>query len=144
MGAKGSASPPPPTPPEKRDEVLRNTLLKLRQQVIKNTERELSSYIKGDDRESCKDVLDTGDWSVFELTDALKLKALESHHQIAIKLDESLRKLDDGTYGACDDCEEEISPGRLKVLPFATRCRDCQEDFEESDISEQGAVTFKL
>lgn len=140
MGAKGSASPPPGD----RDEVLRNTLLKLRQQVIKDTERELSSYIKGDDRQSVEDVLDSGDWSVFELTETLKLKTLESHHQIAIKLDESLRKLDDGSYGVCDDCDEEIGPGRLKVLPFATRCRDCQEDFEESDASEQGSITFKL
>ena len=76
MSAKGSGSPPPP--PKDRGEALRHTLLKLRQKLLKDTERELSSYIKGDDRQSVEDVLDTGDWSVFELTDTLKLKALES------------------------------------------------------------------
>ncbi|MCK4911082.1 MAG: TraR/DksA family transcriptional regulator [Thermodesulfovibrionales bacterium] len=140
MGAKGS----PSSPSGKRDEELRKTLINLREQVIKDTRKELSNYIKGDDRQSVEEVLDTGDWSVFELSDTLKLKALESHRQIVIKFDESIRKLDDGTYGVCDDCDEEISPGRLKIIPFATRCRDCQENFEESDASEQGSTSFKL
>ena len=140
MGAKGAD----PSPSGKRDEALRNTLLKLRDQAIKNTQGELASYIKGDDRQSVEDVLDTGDWSVFELTDTLKLKALESHRQGIIKLDDSIQKLDEGSYGVCDDCAEEISPGRLKVIPFATRCRDCQEVFEQSDASDQNSKTFKL
>ena len=140
MGAKGSASPPP----DGRGEVLRNTLLKLRQQVIKDTQSKLSSYIKGEEHRLVEEVLDSGDWSVFELSDTLKLKALESYRQTVIKLDESLRKLDEGTYGVCDDCDENISPGRLKVLPFATRCRDCQEDFEERETSDQGPTSFKL
>ena len=140
MSAKGTDS----SSSEDLDDALRNQLLKLRQQLIKDTERELSSYIKGDDRQSIEDVLDTGDWSVFELNDTLKQKALESHRQSIIKLDDSIQKLDEGTYGVCDDCDEAISAGRLKVLPFATRCRDCQEDFEESDASDQSTATFKL
>ena len=139
MSAKGSSS------GDDRDrKTLRQGLLKLREQVIKDTESELARYIKGEDRESVENVLDTGDWSVFELTDTLKLKALESHRQTLIKLDESISKLDEGSYGVCDDCDEEISPGRLKVIPFATRCRDCQENFEESGASEQDSPGFKL
>ena len=140
MGVKGSSS----SPSGKRDEELRKTLINLREQVIKKTQGELSSYIKGEDRQSVEDVLDTGDWSVFELSDTLKLKALESHRQSIIKLDESINKLDEGTYGVCDDCNEDISPGRLKVLPFATRCRDCQENFEQSEASDQDTGKFKL
>lgn len=143
MGSKGSSYSPPP-PNKERDESLRKTLIGLREQAIKDTQKELSNYIKSDDRESCKDVLDTGDWSVFELTDTLKIKALESHRQTVIKLDDSIDKLDNGSYGVCDDCSEVIGPGRLKVLPFATRCRDCQEVFEQSDASDQDSKTFKL
>ncbi len=138
MSAKGSSS------GDDRDKALRQSLLKLREQVIKDTQIELSRYIKGEDRESVEDVLDTGDWSVFELTDTLKLNALESHRQTLIKLDESISKLDEGSYGVCDDCEEDISKGRLKVLPFATRCRDCQEDAEEKEASGRASGNVTL
>jgi DnaK suppressor protein len=39
--------------------------------------------------------------------------------------------LREGTYGTCEDCGEEINTERLKVLPFAIYCRDCQEKREE-------------
>jgi RNA polymerase-binding protein DksA len=37
----------------------------------------------------------------------------------------ALRKIDDGTYGICDKCDEEIAPKRLEALPYATRCINC-------------------
>ena len=39
----------------------------------------------------------------------------------------ALARLEDGTFGVCVDCEEEISPKRLAALPWATRCIRCQE-----------------
>ncbi len=42
------------------------------------------------------------------------------------QMDTALRKLDDGTYGACGDCGEEIEEERLKVIPFAEYCLRCQ------------------
>ena len=53
-----------------------------------------------------------------------------------IKIDASLAKLDENTYGICEDCDEPIMPGRLLVLPFAIRCRDCQEIEEEREANE--------
>lgn len=138
MCAAGTSEPGP------QDDELRSTLLKLREKIIKDTQDELSKYIKGEDRQAIEDVLDTGDWSVYELDEGIKLKALESHRQTLIKVDESIRKLDEHTYGRCDDCDDEISPGRLKVLPFATRCRDCQELEEEREASSQDTDTFRL
>jgi RNA polymerase-binding transcription factor DksA len=42
----------------------------------------------------------------------------------------ALGRLDDGSYGRCVDCELEIDPARLAVLPAAARCSFCQELFE--------------
>jgi DnaK suppressor protein len=42
----------------------------------------------------------------------------------------ALGRLKTGTYGACQDCGSRIPSARLRVLPFAVRCRDCQEEFE--------------
>lgn len=46
------------------------------------------------------------------------------------KMDESLRKIEDGTYGVCEGCAEEIDEERLKVMPFATYCVKCKSDTE--------------
>jgi DnaK suppressor protein len=46
-------------------------------------------------------------------------------------IDEALIKIDDGEYGICEECEEEIPLGRLKVLPFARFCVKCKSDIEK-------------
>lgn len=42
----------------------------------------------------------------------------------------ALRKIDAGTYGVCDRCGREINPERLKVLPYAVFCIECQDIVE--------------
>ena len=39
----------------------------------------------------------------------------------------ALRRIDEGTYGICVDCEEPISPARLKAVPWTSRCIYCQQ-----------------
>jgi DnaK suppressor protein len=41
-------------------------------------------------------------------------------------IDQALADLDAGRYGVCIDCEKVIAPKRLKALPFASRCIECQ------------------
>lgn len=42
-------------------------------------------------------------------------------------IDSALERLESGDYGTCSDCGTEIPELRLRALPFADRCRDCQE-----------------
>ena len=42
-------------------------------------------------------------------------------------IEASLRRLHAGTYGRCADCGLPIASARLRALPFADACRDCQE-----------------
>ena len=51
------------------------------------------------------------------------------------KIDEALLRLEQGSYGQCRECDESISEARLKALPFASLCRDCQERAEESEAA---------
>ena len=46
------------------------------------------------------------------------------------QIDLALKKMDEGTYGRCENCEEEIRPARLRAQPFAVRCTRCQEAWE--------------
>lgn len=46
------------------------------------------------------------------------------------QIDTALVKLDEGTYGTCEMCDEPIHPDRLEVLPFASLCVNCQRKKE--------------
>ena len=46
------------------------------------------------------------------------------------QIDAALEKLDNGSYGVCEVCEEKISPERLEFLPFAALCVNCQREQE--------------
>ena len=52
-----------------------------------------------------------------------------------LALDESINvlldRIDEGTYGACDRCGNQIHPERLKAVPYATLCIECQDIVEE-------------
>ncbi len=50
-------------------------------------------------------------------TDAKLLRAIE----------DALQRVEAGTYGICTDCEEEISPARLKAVPWTKVCISCKE-----------------
>jgi DnaK suppressor protein len=50
-------------------------------------------------------------------TDAKLLRAIE----------DALQRVEAGTYGVCVDCEEEISPARLKAVPWTKVCITCKE-----------------
>lgn len=45
-----------------------------------------------------------------------------------INIDAALEKIDDGTYGTCGECAEEIEEERLKLMPFATVCARCKRE----------------
>ncbi len=44
----------------------------------------------------------------------------------------ALRRIDDGTYGICDECGERIGAGRLEALPTATACIECASSSERT------------
>ncbi|MEZ4226759.1 MAG: TraR/DksA C4-type zinc finger protein [Polyangiaceae bacterium] len=53
------------------------------------------------------------------------------------KIQKALEKIDDGTFGVCDDCGDKISVKRLEARPETTLCIRCKEDQErvEKDFS---------
>ena len=50
--------------------------------------------------------------------------------EILDKIKAALKRLDAGEYGVCDECSEDIEEKRLRAVPFAIRCRSCQESAE--------------
>lgn len=54
----------------------------------------------------------------------------ENFREIMERIDDALRKIDGDSYGLCDRCGEPINPERLKAIPYATLCIECQEILE--------------
>jgi DnaK suppressor protein len=122
---------------EERKAALRRSLIQKREEIVKEVKSEISKYIKGETRQLVDTALDDGDWSVVDLSEDISFKHMSTHRENLLKIDEALRKLSEGTYGICEDCGEEISQERLKILPFAIYCTDCQERKEQLEELEK-------
>lgn len=115
---------------ERRPEVLRALLIGRRTALQKEIDNLIAQHRDNSTHFRDNSVLDVEDMSLRDATGAQQIALLEARTQERIQLDEALRRLDEGKYGICEDCEEPISPGRLRALPFARRCIACQEQFE--------------
>lgn len=59
----------------------------------------------------------------------LALQAMEAEQ--LEQIEEALTRLDEGRYGLCENCDQQISPGRLEILLYATLCVTCQSQQEK-------------
>jgi RNA polymerase-binding transcription factor len=116
---------------------IRRALLKKREAIIKEAKAEIAKYISGENRQLVDTALDEGDLAVVDISEDVNLMRLASHRQVLLDVDETLRKIDDGSYGICEECGEEIGEKRLSVLPTATLCRNCQEKKEKLEAIEK-------
>jgi DnaK suppressor protein len=57
----------------------------------------------------------------------LTAATLELRSQMLKEVENALRRVAGGTYGACEGCGDEISANRLKAIPWARYCLTCQE-----------------
>jgi DnaK suppressor protein len=115
---------------DQRMEGLRRMLLERRQTLQREIDASLADYRAGQHRMREESVPDTEDMSVQVSTAEQRISLMESRNRTRDQLDEALRRLDEGLYGICEDCGEQIGEGRLKALPFARRCVACQEQVE--------------
>ena len=57
----------------------------------------------------------------------LAIRNLDRESQLLRNVRAALRRIDEGTYGVCLHCEEDISPKRLNAVPWTPLCIQCQE-----------------
>lgn len=55
---------------------------------------------------------------------------MEASSEALARIDQALRRLDEGRYGRCVECGDAITVRRLRALPFAVRCLDCEQSRE--------------
>jgi len=73
------------------------------------------------------EVLDAGESSEADIQEDIEFALIQMKAETLRKITEALLRLEEGAFGYCFDCGEEISPKRLRALPFAVRCKECEE-----------------
>lgn len=91
---------------------------------------QLEYRLRGDDPLAMGTRGDEGEVAARALTAEVESDAMDRRVRMVKQVDLALRRLAEGAYGFCADCGEEIGVERLRSLPFALRCRDCQEAWE--------------
>ena len=112
---------------EKMDEI-KAILLKMKEETLQEINKSLRS---GSDIPSGEPSGDIYDQASSERDRELELLLGDREREKLHTIDEALLKIKEGEYGICEECEEDIPIGRLKVVPFARYCVKCKADIEK-------------
>ena len=82
-------------------------------------------------------VLDAAESSEADIQDDIELALIQMKTETLHKIEEALSRLEEGTFGYCFECGDEISERRLRALPLAVRCKDCEEAREIAEQRER-------
>jgi len=106
---------------------LTELLLAEKRRLWSEVRRELFEKV-GQELQSQYDLpQDVGERSLIDLLEDLGLALSDIRRQELTRLDETLTRLQEGRYGLCEDCAEEIDERRLQAAPYASRCLECQK-----------------
>jgi DnaK suppressor protein len=81
---------------------------------------------------------DPGDAVEAEPEDDLSFALIHLKAEMLERVNDAVRRCDEGAYGHCVDCGEAIAPSRLRAMPFAVRCLDCEETREDEQHHKRG------
>ncbi|MDA1349750.1 MAG: TraR/DksA C4-type zinc finger protein [Chloroflexi bacterium] len=107
-------------------------------QMLEDRRRELMSDVQGRIRdvraEGDREVLDQGESSEVDIQEDIEFALIQMKSETLNKINKALGRLEEDTYGNCFECGEEIAEPRLRALPFALRCKDCEEARETAEL----------
>jgi DnaK suppressor protein len=123
---------PKRTPMERgpRYESLHRMLMAKRHETMSEIEGVLGRSLTEDQQRRLEAAMDVGDQALMDLDRELGISLMEMRNKKRQSIDDALRKLDEGTYGICEECGIEISERRLAAVPFAKLCVECQSKQE--------------
>jgi DnaK suppressor protein len=108
---------------------FRKVLLEEKQRLLNNSRVSVINELTL----SQDDLPDETDLAASEVNQNLIFKLRDRERQLLIKIDEALARMDEGTFGSCQECEEPIEPRRLEARPVSTLCIACKEREEHRE-----------
>jgi len=124
-----------------RDRMARSRYAELKQ-MLDARRRELQAEVQGKMRDvreegtwggKLNEVLDAVESSEADIQEEIEFALIQMKSETLNKMNDAVARLEQGDYGYCFDCGEEIAEKRLRALPFAVRCKDCEEAREVAE-----------
>jgi len=116
---------------------LRRILEERRREIVDQVQGKMRDVRSEGANNPDQGVLDAAESSEADIQDEIEFALIQMKAETLNKIDEALRRLEEGTFGHCFECGEEISERRLRALPFAVRCKDCEEAREVAQQRER-------
>jgi DnaK suppressor protein len=113
---------------ERQREYFRAKLLAWREDILKEAKETLQHL--QEENQNHPDLADRASW---ETDRSIELRARDRQRKLIAKIDEALVRIDDGTYGYCEETGEPISLRRLEARPIATLSVEAQERHERRE-----------
>ncbi len=102
-----------------------------KEEIISCIKREMKKSMAAESRQVMGAGQEECDCAASSHSDYMHFMNLSSRHVIMRQIERALQKIAEGNYGLCEECGVEIGEERLRILPVAVYCRDCQELLEE-------------
>jgi DnaK suppressor protein len=118
-------------------------------QMLDTRRREIQAEVQGKMRDvreegawggKQNEVLDAVESSEADIQEDIEFALIQMKSETLNKINDALSRLEHGNYGNCFDCGEEIGEKRLYALPFAVRCKDCEEAREVAEQRQRQLV----
>lgn len=139
-----AASPGIPTKNnQKRDELLKKILLKKRNEVVEGLEIQMGRRLARETGQKIDSAMDSGDMSAQDVDQGIDYSLLEMKYAQYKDIADAFRKLQNNTFGLCEECGEEIDIKRLQVNPLARYCVACKTKKEEIERIQKEETRFK-
>ncbi len=114
-------------------------------QMLEERRREIQAEVQGKIRDvraeaswaARNEVFDAVESSEADIQDEIEFALIQMKSETLNKINDALVRLEQGDYGNCFECGEEIAEKRLRALPFAVRCKDCEEAREVAEKRER-------
>jgi DnaK suppressor protein len=115
---------------EARYSDLKRMLEERRKEILSEVQGRIRDQREADAWGKVNEVLDAGESSEADIQEDIEFALIQMKAETLTKVNDALHRLEVGNYGYCADCGGEISDKRLRALPFAVRCKDCEEGRE--------------
>lgn len=141
-----AASPAPqrmPAAVSKRKDMLKKLLLKKRNDVVLGLETQMGRKLVHETGQKIDSAMDSADQSAQDVDQGIDYSLLEMKYEQYKDIADAFRKLENNSYGICEECSGEISIKRLEVNPLARYCIECKTHREELEKIQKEETRFK-
>jgi DnaK suppressor protein len=113
-------------------------------EILERQKAELVEILRKRDGIAIEKSADQMDEIQYALERDLEIRNVDRDSTLLREVKAALRRIHDGSFGTCVDCELEINPKRLVAVPWALRCIKCQEAADSGAQQETESVRAPL